>query len=98
MRVSYYATTTERRELIVGLRALVRFLDRNEGIPAPKWADIIVFPEAATDDEKRREIDRIATMIGVIPQEGITGHYKASRKFGSVEYRAVAISAKTEEA
>jgi hypothetical protein len=98
MRVSYYATTTERHELIAGLRALAEFLENHKDIPAPKWTEVMVFPEASTDDAKRREIDRIAAMISAIPQEGLTGHYKASHKFGPVEYRAIAIPAKTEEA
>jgi hypothetical protein len=98
MRVSYYATTTERHELIAGLRALAEFPEDHEGIPVPKWTEVMVFPNVVTDNDKRREIDRIAAMISAISQEGITGHYKATREFGPVEYRAVAIPAKQEEA
>lgn len=98
MRVSHYANSAERLELITGLRALATFLEGNEDIPAPKWADVMVFPDQTADDAARNEIDYIAVLVGAVTEEGATGHYWASRNFGSVEYRAVAVPAKAKEA
>jgi hypothetical protein len=98
MQVSSYASTAERLELIAGLRALAKFLEENEAVPAPKWTDVMVFPDQGTDDAvARSEIDSIAALIGTVAQDGATGHYRASRNFGSVEYHAVAIPTKPEE-
>jgi hypothetical protein len=99
MGVRYYANIAERLELIAGLRALAEFLEADEDIPAPKWADVIVFPDdSSNDDEQRAEIDGIAARIGTDAKESASGHYSASRIFGRVRYRAVAIPANTEEA
>ena len=89
-----YANATERQALIGGLRELADFLESNPDIPAPAYTDVIVFPPFASDARKRREIDTIASRIG-----SVTGtyssyrHYQTSRRFGPVEYRAVAIPA-----
>ena len=96
--MSHYANSAERLELIAGLRALATFLEENEDIPAPKWADVMVFPDQTTDEAARREIDHIAALIDAVAQEGTTGHYWASCNFGSFEYRAIAIPAKSKEA
>jgi hypothetical protein len=98
MRVSYYASSAERLALITGLRALAKFLEENKAVPAPKWADVMVFPDQESDEAARSEIDSIAALIGTAAQEGMTGHYRATRDFGPVAYRAVAIPAKTGEA
>jgi hypothetical protein len=89
-----YADPTQRTELITGLRALADFLESNPEVPAPAYTDVLVFPPHADESENRREIDIIASRI----ESGIEisrthGHYMASRRFGSVEYRAVAIPA-----
>lgn len=89
--MNYYASTAERVELVAGLRALATFLEENEDVPAPKNAEVFVFPEDGTNAKQREEIDNIAARIGAIPSKGPSGHYKATRKFGPVEYRAVAI-------
>ena len=80
-----------RAELITGLLDLAVFLEFHPDIPAPHWADLLVFPADGTDDEKRAEIDAIAARIGAEAIEGQSGHYSASRDFGPVQYRAVAI-------
>jgi len=86
-----YASQDERSRLIDGLRALAQFLHDHPEVPAPRWADILVFPLDGTDEEKRAEIDVIASRIGAEPREIVSGHYSASRCFGPVQYRAVAI-------
>lgn len=87
-----YSTKTQRQALIEGLHALADFLEVNQDVPAPPYAYIMVFPPTASDEEKRREIDAIATIIGSETEtETAYHHYVTSRRFGPVEYRAIAI-------
>lgn len=91
--MSYYANSEERTRLIAGLRDLADFLDQNPDIPAPRRADLLVFPADGTDAEMFAEIDMIAEQIGVTASDAdsLRGHYIAVRDFGPVRYRAVAI-------
>ena len=89
-----YANAIERQALISGLRELADFLERNPDVPAPAYTDVLVFPPFASDRERRREIDVIASRIGsAAPTYSSYRHYQTSRRFGPVEYRAVAIPA-----
>lgn len=90
--MTYYADSTERTRLIAGLRDLAAFRESSPDVPTPRWADVMVFPHNSTDDGNRAEIDVIASRIGAETSENGGGHYTASRFFGPVEYRAVAIS------
>jgi hypothetical protein len=94
-----YASPIQRRQLITGLRVLADFLESNPEVPAPSFADVLVFPPFSSDAENRREIDVIAARIGSETHTSSKHrHYIASRMFGPVEYRAVAIPAhKTRE-
>lgn len=85
-----YANFTERQALIRGLRAIADYLESNPEVPAPRYADMLVFPPDGTDAERRAEIDVIAARIGQTP-ETVCGHYVVSRFFGPVQYRAVPI-------
>lgn len=96
--MSYYANTSERTQLIAGLRDLAEFLEQNEIVPAPRWIDVMVFPERGADAAKRWEIDRVAALIDTVARESMAGQYVASRNFGPVEYRAIAIPADAGEA
>ena len=87
-----YANRDERNCLIDGLRAVAQFLHDHPDVPAPRWTDVLVFPLDGSDEEKRAEIDVIASRVGVEPCEIVNGHYSASLSFGPVQYRAVAIS------
>ena len=91
--MTYYANDLERVRLIAGLRDLAEFLDQNPQVPAPRYADLLVFPPRSTDAEMFAEVDIIAEQIGVTASQNDTpdGHYIASRYFGPVQYRAVAI-------
>jgi hypothetical protein len=91
-----YANLEERSQLIVGLRELADFLEGSPGIPAPRWVDVLVFPPDGTDNEIKAEIDKIAALIdaAVSDQTADDGHYTASRRFGPVQYEAVAIPAR----
>ena len=91
--MTYYANAQERVRLIAGLRDLAEFLDRNPRVPAPRYTDLLVFPLRGTDAEMFAEVDVIAGQIGVTASQNDTPdrHYIASRYFGPVQYRAVAI-------
>ena len=89
-----YANPTERQALIRGLRELAGFLEDHPEVPAPTYADVLVFPPHATDTENQSEIDMIASLIGSGTEiSPYRRHYTTSRHFGPVEYRAVAIPA-----
>jgi hypothetical protein len=70
-----YADQDERNRLIDGLRAVAQFLHDNPDVPAPRWTDVLVFPLDGSDEEKRAEIDVIASRVGVEPREIVSGHY-----------------------
>ena len=91
--MTYYAGDPERNRLIAGLRDLAEFLCQNPQVPAPRYTDLLVFPSRGTDAEMFAEVDVIAEQIGVTASQNDTPdrHYIASRYFGPVEYRAVAI-------
>jgi hypothetical protein len=87
-----YATAAERQALISGLRELASFLENNPEVPAPKNTDVLVFPPHASHAENRGEVDAIGSRIGSgIEISPAYRHYVTSRRFGPVEYRAVAI-------
>lgn len=96
--MSYYANRAERLDLIAGLIALAKYLEENDEVPAPKWADVMLFPDESSDDAARSEVDRVAELIDSAARTSSGGHYLTSRKFGLVEYRAIAIPANREEA
>jgi hypothetical protein len=88
-----YASPAERRVLISGLRELADFLERSPDVPAPKYTDVLVFPpDDMPGTAKQHEVDVIASRIGSGTEiTSYARHYQTSRRFGSVEYRAVAI-------
>lgn len=87
-----YTTPEERVRFIAGLRELASFLDSNSTIPAPVYTTVYVFPSLdSSDTDRRAEVDVIASRICTQAHETVPGHYVASRFFGPVEYRAVAI-------
>ena len=87
-----YANADERGRLIAGIRDLATFLQDHPDMPAPRWADVYVFPSHGACEEMRAEIDQIAARIGAEATDNAAyGHYVASRHFGPVQYRAVAI-------
>jgi hypothetical protein len=89
--MSDYPNPEHRARLVTGLRALAEFIESRPDVPAPWSADVMVFPPDGSDAERRAEIDVIASQIGTEGRFTYGGHYSASRWFGPVEYRAVAI-------
>jgi hypothetical protein len=88
--MSYYANLARRAELIAGFRELADYLESNPQVPAPNYADVFTFPPDGGWAEMCAEIDAIAGLLGVIALQA-GGHYVATRSFGPLEYRAVAI-------
>jgi hypothetical protein len=86
-----YADSTEHAALIGGLRGLADYLESNPEVPAPSYPTVYMFPSDGGWAEMRAEIDAIAARLDVIACETPGGHYVATRSFGPVEYRAVAI-------
>jgi hypothetical protein len=95
----YHANSEERELLIAGLRELADFLSRNPDVPAPRHADVLVFPADGSNAERFAEIDVIAQQIGAKASDADSsaGHYSASIDFGPVHYRAVAIPNRDDE-
>jgi hypothetical protein len=92
-----YTDPDARLALIAGLREMAAFLESNPDVPAPLDAVMFVFPELTdTDWERRVAVDAIASLIFTQARETVPGHYVASRFFGPIEYRAVAIDRETE--
>jgi hypothetical protein len=85
------ADPAERVALISGLRGLSDYLESNPEVPAPSYSTVYMFPPETDWTEMRTEIDAIAVRLGVTASETPCGHYVATRSFGPVEYRAVAI-------
>jgi hypothetical protein len=92
-----YANAAERASLIAGLRDLADFLEGIPEIPTPQYTHLMVFPAASSDDQMKKEISRIAALIGsrVDDQTAEHRHYTTTRSFGRVEYQAVGIPAST---
>lgn len=86
-----YADTSQRAALIGGLRGLADYLESNPEVPAPIYSDVFTFPPDGEWAVMRAEIDTIAVLLGVNGRETGYGHYIATRSFGPIEYRAVAI-------
>jgi|SRR5215469_4985754 len=87
-----YADQTERAALIKGFRALADYLESNPEVPATYYATAYAFPPDGDCTVMRAEIDAIAARLGTTAYAAACGeHYTATRSFGPVEYRAVAI-------
>jgi hypothetical protein len=86
-----YSDSAERAAFIGGLRGLADYLESNPEVPAPSYPTVYTFPPDGDWAQMGAEIDAIATRLGVIAHETGCGHYVASRSFGPIEYRAVAI-------
>jgi hypothetical protein len=86
-----YADSTDRAALIGGLRAVADYLESNPEVLAPTYPILYTFPPDGDWAAKRAEIDATAARLAVTAYEAGGGHYVATRLFGPVEYRAVAI-------
>lgn len=93
-----YANSSDRQALVSGLRELADFLESRHDVPAPNDAYVFVFPpHDVPDSVKRNEIDVIASRIDSKAKYSSGRHYLTTRRFGPVEYRAVAIPTEADE-
>ncbi len=84
--------TSTRTEFIAALRDLADFLVANPAIPVPPYTEYIrIFPDGASDAERRAGVDRLAALLDTTPADK-NGHYIAIRRFGPLLYEAIAIS------
>jgi hypothetical protein len=86
-----YADISERAALIRGLRDLANYLESDPEVPTPIYSDVLTFPPDGDWPVMCSEIDTIAARLGVTGLRTAGGHYAASRYFGPIGYRAVAI-------
>ncbi|MDQ2814221.1 MAG: hypothetical protein M3Z75_20725 [Actinomycetota bacterium] len=91
-----HADSTERAALISGLRSLADYLESNPEVSPPAYPVLYKFPSADDWAEMCAEIDATAARLGVTADPTTGGHYVAVRRFGPVEYRAVAIPPKND--
>ena len=82
-----------RAAYVAWLRELADFVEATPDLPLPDLSSVTYHPRG-TDEQERAEVDRIAEVLGVDAQSTAGGaHYTATRRFGPVEYQAVAITA-----
>ncbi|MGI5204075.1 hypothetical protein ACQEU6_21155 [Spirillospora sp. CA-108201] len=82
-----------RSRLVDGLRNLAAFLETHTDLPVPGTVEVLYSVIDATDERERAEVDRIAEILGVTATPECDGaHYVATGSFGTVHYRAVAIT------
>lgn len=79
-----------RQAVIDGLRDLADFLEANPDVPVNGRHGIAYSAVVGSDDADRAEVDRVAALLDVKATDD-QGHYIASRYFGPIQYRAVAI-------
>ncbi|XVQ85052.1 hypothetical protein ACQP2K_40600 [Microbispora siamensis] len=86
-----HITPDHRSAFIADVRTFADFLTATPNVPVPAQLDVAVFPTGGGDEVRRAEIDRIAAVLGTTT-ECDAGHYRTSKTFGRVSYRAVAVS------
>ena len=80
-----------RHQIITGLRSLADFLEANPAVPVNKYGiDVLHSVREHDDTASAAEVDRIAALLGndVQDERHQRGHYKVTRTFGRVTYRA----------
>lgn len=92
-----YANPARRPGVIRGLRELAAMLESCPDIPAPYTVNVLVFLPDGTDSAIFAEVNRVAALLGVPVQDDTVqhAHYTASKSFGPVSYRAIAIPSRT---
>lgn len=91
----------ERSAFVQGLRDLADFIETHPDLPLPDPSSTVSpylgSSVPATDEHRRAEVDRIASILGVTASETGHHHYIAVRHFGPIAYKAVAINAEEME-
>jgi hypothetical protein len=91
------AITTDpgiRQAFITGLRDLASYLASHPAVPVPGNGAEIYLPAYLTEHGGRAQVDQFAGQTGVTVTDNTAhdGHYEASRFFGPVRYRMIALS------
>ncbi|MEV0383396.1 hypothetical protein [Nonomuraea sp. NPDC050643] len=95
--MTYKPNHVNRDRLIADLRGLADFLDRNPGLPVPRYGpvSIRVHPQydtdATTEAEALVEVERIAALLGVTTRVEY-GQHVACANFGTVAYEAILVT------
>jgi hypothetical protein len=87
-------TTDTRQAFITGLRDLADYLDQHPAVAIPAYGTDILLSAASADDGGCAQVDHFARQLGVPVENSLaySGHYVATRSFGPIGYRMVAIS------
>jgi hypothetical protein len=92
-----HTTSTDRTQLITGLRQLADYLDTHPAIPVTGYGwDLHNFTtREGSDQAGRAEVDHVADLLGreVCDNTADGGHYTAARAFGPVTYEFIHIPA-----
>jgi hypothetical protein len=84
-----------RTQVISGLRQFADYLDKHPDIPVNEYGwDLSDFPRQDDDTAGRAEVDRVADILGVTPDDDTAsgGHYTAAKTFGRITYNYVHIT------
>ena len=84
-----------RTQVISGLRQLADYLDNHPDVPVCEFGwDILTFPREDTEVAGRAEVDRVAAILGVHPDDEIAdhGHYTARNTFARITYEIIHIT------
>ena len=91
----YYTTNpAAKAKFVRSLRELADYLDRNPGIPVPKYGERLTLCANATENGGRTQVDHIARLLGadITDDTARGGHYWAARTFGGLlAYEIVSI-------
>lgn len=83
----------DRAAYVAGLRELADYLEATPDLPVPDVSTVSYHPRG-TDEQGRAEVDRVAEVLGTAAESTAGGdHYQVTRRFGPVEYQAIAITA-----
>ena len=82
----------DRDDFITGLRALADYLEARPGMPVSHYGTTISVIAADVEDGGRAEIDYVSGCLGAPVSTAGDGTLTTGKTFGSVTYRAFALS------
>ena len=91
----FYSTDPGIRErFIAALRQVADYLATHPAMPVPRFGEDITLHAASTGDGGTAQVDHLARLLGarISDDRASSGHYTATREFGPLTVRVVAIS------
>ncbi|MFI6516982.1 hypothetical protein ACIBF1_15615 [Spirillospora sp. NPDC050679] len=91
----YTTDPRKRAEFIAALRALADFLVVTPAMPVPLYSTgISLHTRGEDDDAEFAQVDRLAALLGVQVDDDTVngGHYTATRSFGPINLKVVAVT------